>query len=65
MVKEGEGCNVRVERFGTTQVTNPRVVDNSLDEDLEAMLSGLISLVVLNYAGPGGFGANMGNALPH
>jgi hypothetical protein len=58
MVKEGKGCNIRVECLGIAKVTNPRVVHNSLDEDLDAMLSGLISLVVLNHGGPGSFGAN-------
>ncbi len=55
-------CNVGVKRLGIAKVTNPRVVYNSLNEDLDAALSGLISLVVLNQYGPGGFGANAINA---
>jgi hypothetical protein len=37
---------------------NPCVVDNSLNEHLDATLSGIISLVVLSHGSPGGFGAN-------
>ncbi len=36
---------------------NPRILHNSLNEDLDAMLSSLISLVVLDLGGPGSFGA--------
>jgi hypothetical protein len=35
---------------------------NSLDEDLVAMLSGLISLIVLDLGGPSSFGVHMVNA---
>jgi hypothetical protein len=63
MVKEGKGCNVRVECFRIAEVMNPRVVHNSLDEDLDAALSSsLKSLVVLNQGSPGSFGTNAVNA---
>ncbi len=58
MVEDVEGCNVGVKHLRIAKVANPRVIYNSLDEVLDAMLSGLISLVVLNQGGPGGFGAN-------
>ncbi len=61
-VKEGKGCNVGVEHLGIAKVTNPRVVYNSLNKDLDAVLSSLISLIILNQGGPGGFGANAVNA---
>jgi hypothetical protein len=47
MVKDGKGCYVGVKRLGIAEVANPRVVYNGLDEDLDAALSGLIGLVVL------------------
>jgi hypothetical protein len=49
MVIEGKGCNIGVEHLGIAEVTNPRGVHNSLDEDLDAALSGLINLIVLNH----------------
>ncbi len=52
MVKEGEGYNVGVEHLGIAEVTNPCVVHNSLNEDLDAVLSVLISLIVLNQGDP-------------
>jgi hypothetical protein len=58
MVEDVEGCNGGVKRLGIAKVANPCVVYNSLNEDLDAMLSGLVSLVVLNQTCPGGFGAN-------
>ncbi len=58
MVKEGEVCYIGVEHLGIMEVANPRVVHNSLDEDLDATLSSLVSLVVLNQGGPGSFDAN-------
>ncbi len=48
MVKDGEGCNIGVECLGVVEVANPRFFHYSLNEDLDALLSGLISLVVLN-----------------
>ena len=48
MVKDGKGCNVGVEFFRIAEVANPCVVHNSLNEDLDALLSNLVSLVVLN-----------------
>ncbi len=44
------------------KVANPHIWHNSLDEDLDAMLSILVSLVVLNVGSPGSFGANTVNA---
>jgi hypothetical protein len=48
MVKVGEGCNIRVEHLGIAEVINPCIIHNSLNEDLDAVLSGLISIVVPN-----------------
>jgi hypothetical protein len=62
IVKEGEGCNIGVERLGIAEVTNPCVIHNSLNEFLDATLSSIISLVDLNQGGPGGFGTNAVNA---
>ncbi len=47
MVKDGEGCSVRVERHGIAKVANSRVVYYGLDEDLDAALSGLVGLIIL------------------
>ncbi len=59
MVENVEGCNVGVKCLGIAKVANPRVVYmNSLNENLDAALSGLVSLVVLKQGGPGGPGAN-------
>ncbi len=58
MVEDVECCNVRVKRLGMAKVTNPHVVYNSLNENLDAALSGLVSLIVLNPGGPGSLGAN-------
>ncbi len=58
MVEDVKGCNVGVKRLGIAKDTNPRVSYNSHDEDLDATLSGLVSLIVLNQGSPGGFGAN-------
>ncbi len=59
MVEDVKGCNVRVKCLGITKVANLRVVYNSLDEDLDATLSGLVSLVVLDQGSSGGFGTNV------
>jgi hypothetical protein len=61
MVKEGEGCNVGVEPLRIVKVANPSILHNSLNEDLDAALSGLTSLVVLELGGPGSFGTNAVN----
>ncbi len=58
MVEDVEGCNIGVKRLEIAKVANPRVVYNSLDKNLDAMLSGLASLVVLKQGGPGSFRAN-------
>jgi hypothetical protein len=58
MVEDAKGCNVGVKRLGITKVANPCFVYNSLDENLDAAISGLVSLVVLKQGGPGSFGAN-------
>jgi hypothetical protein len=47
MVEDGKGCNIGVKRLGIAKVANPRVVYNGLDEDLDAALSGLVGLLVL------------------
>jgi hypothetical protein len=47
MVEDGDDCNVRVKHLGIAKVANSHVIYNSLNEDLDAMLSGLIGLVVL------------------
>ncbi len=57
MVEDVEGCNVGVKRLGITKGANPRVVYNSLDKNLDAMLSRLVGLIVLKQGIPGGFGA--------
>jgi hypothetical protein len=48
MVKDGKGCYFGVECHGIAKVTNPRVAYYGLDEDLDAMLSGHVGLVVLD-----------------
>jgi hypothetical protein len=58
MVEDVEGCNVGVKCLGITKVVSPHVVYNSINENLDATLSGLVSLVVLKQGGPGSFGAN-------
>jgi hypothetical protein len=62
MVEDVEGCNVGVKRLRIAKVANPRVFDNSLDEDLDAVFSSLVSHLVLNQGGPGDFGVNTINA---
>ncbi len=47
MVEDGEGCNVGVKRLGIAEVANPCVIFNGLDEDLDAALSSLVGLEVL------------------
>ncbi len=47
MVKDGKGCYIGVKRLGIAKVANPCVVYYGLDDDLDAMLSGLVGLVVL------------------
>jgi hypothetical protein len=48
MIKEGKGCTVTVKSLGIAKVANSRVLHNSLNKDLDAMLSSLIGLVVLD-----------------
>jgi hypothetical protein len=48
MVKDGKGCNIGVEHLGIAEVANPYVVYYGLDKDLDAGLSGLVGLVVLD-----------------
>jgi hypothetical protein len=48
MVKDGKGCYVGVERLRIVKVANPRVVYYRLIEDLDAALSSLVGLVVLD-----------------
>ena len=59
---EGKGCNVGVKCLRIVEITSPRVHDNSLDEDPDAALSSLMSLVVLDPGGPGSFGMDTFNA---
>ncbi len=59
MVEDVKGCHIGVKRLGIANVTNRRVAYNSLDENLDAAPSSLVSLVVLKQVGPGSFGANM------
>ncbi len=47
MVKDGKGCYIGVKCLGIVKVGNPRVVYYGLNEDLDAALSGLVGLVVL------------------
>jgi hypothetical protein len=47
MVEDGEGCYVGVKHLGIAKVANLRVIYYGLYENLDAMLSGLIGLVVL------------------
>jgi hypothetical protein len=58
MVEDVKGCNFGVKCLEITKVVNPRVVYNSLDENLDAAISGLVPLVVLKLGSPGGFDAN-------
>jgi hypothetical protein len=62
MVKDSKGCYLRVERLGIAKVANPRVIYYGLNEDLDAALSSLVGLVVLEQSSPGSFGANAVNA---
>ncbi len=48
MVKDGGGCNIGVEHLGIAEVVNSHVVYYGLNEDLDAALSGLVGLVVLD-----------------
>ncbi len=47
MIEDGKGCYIRVRHLGITKVANPRIIYYGLNEDLDAPLSGLIGLVVL------------------
>jgi hypothetical protein len=58
IVKEGKGCYVGVECLGIAKVVNPCVLYNSLDDNLDATLSSLISLIDLDLGGQSSFGAN-------
>ncbi len=42
-----KGCYIGAKHLGIAKVANPRVVYYGLDEDLDAVLSMLIGLVVL------------------
>jgi hypothetical protein len=48
MVKDGKGFYFIVEHLGIAKVANPCVIYYGLDEDLDAALSGLVGLVVLD-----------------
>jgi hypothetical protein len=47
MVEDGEGCYIGVKHLRIAKVANPHVIYYCLDEDLDAVLSGLVGLVVL------------------
>ncbi len=47
MVEDGKGCYIGVKCLGIAKVANPHVIYNNLNEDLGAMLSSLVCLVVL------------------
>ncbi len=47
MVEDGKGCYIGVKLLGIAKVANPCVIYYSLNEDLDAALSGLIGLIVL------------------
>jgi hypothetical protein len=47
MVEDGKGCNVGVKGLRISKVANPRFVYYGLNEDLDAALSSLVGLVVL------------------
>jgi hypothetical protein len=47
MVEDGKGCYVGVKRLGIANVVNPRVIYYGLNEDLDAVLSSILGLVVL------------------
>jgi hypothetical protein len=47
MVEDGKGCYVGVKCLGIAKVANPCIVYYGLNEDLDAMLSSLVGLVVL------------------
>jgi hypothetical protein len=47
MVEDGKGCYVGVKRLGIVKVANLHVVYYGLNEDLDAALSDLVGLVVL------------------
>jgi hypothetical protein len=58
MVKDGEGCYVKVKPLGITKVVNPHVVYYGINENLDATLSSLIGLVVMEWSSPSSFGTN-------
>jgi hypothetical protein len=58
MVEDVKGCNVVVNHLGIAKITNPRVVYNSLDKNLDATLSSLVGVVALKQGSSGSFGAN-------
>ncbi len=47
MVEDGKDCYVGVKRLVIAKVANPRVVYYGLNEDLDAVLSSLVGLIVL------------------
>ncbi len=47
MVEDGKGCYVGVKRLKIVKVANPRVIYYGHGEDLDAVLSGLVGIVVL------------------
>jgi hypothetical protein len=47
MVEDGKGCCFGVKHLWIAKVANPRAVYYGLNEDLDAALSSLVGLVVL------------------
>jgi hypothetical protein len=48
MVEDGKGCYIGVELLGIAKFVNPRFVYYGLNEDLDATLSNLVGLIVLD-----------------
>jgi hypothetical protein len=62
MVEDGEGCYIELKRLGIAKVANPNVIYYGLNEDLYAVLSSLVCLIVLESSIPGSFCASAVNA---
>ncbi len=60
MVEDVEGYNIGVKYLGIAKVANPHVIYNNLNENLDAVLSNLVSLVVLKQGSPGDFWSKCG-----
>jgi hypothetical protein len=47
MVEDGKGCYAGVKPLGIAKVANPSVIYYGVNEDLDATLSSLVGLVIL------------------